>query len=122
MDPGEQLAAYDWWHPGKSSLEEMFGLVDNYFAPAPMETVQLLDELHSEYKVVAFGPPQRPISKNLVQGWIKEMVVEQKLAPVHLALQVYRWRGDRKVDHARDHECGQCFAFGYCPIQCTGVW
>ena len=43
-NPGEQRAAYDRWRPGKSSLEEMFGVVDDYCEkalqaahPAPVE-------------------------------------------------------------------------------------
>ena len=57
-DPGEQRAAYDRWRPGKSSLEEMVGVVDDYCAkalrvthPASVEAVRLLEESDSDYEV-----------------------------------------------------------------------
>ena len=66
-DPGEQWAAYDRWRPRKSSLEEMFGVVDDYCTkvlhathPVPVEAVRLLDESDSDYEVevAAFGTPR----------------------------------------------------------------
>ena len=66
-DLGEQQAAYDRWRTGKSSLEEMLGVVDNYCAkalrmthPAPVEAVRLLEESDSDYEVqvAAFGAPR----------------------------------------------------------------
>ena len=135
--------AYDRWRPGKSSLEEMFGVVDDYCAkalrathPAPVKAVQLLEELDSDYEVevAAFGAPplpcgnvrgghfQRmtggghhppPITKDLVQGWVKEMVAEQKPTPVESRSNTSklgiaaRQRAGKRLDRARDHECGR---------------
>ena len=66
-DPGERRAAYERWRPGKSSLEEMFRVVDDYCAkairtthPAPVEAVRLLEESDSDYEVeiAAFHAPR----------------------------------------------------------------
>ena len=55
------------------------------------------------------------------------MVAEQKPTPVesrsntgNSGIAAQR-RAGKRSDHARDHECGRCFAFGHWPIQCTGV-
>ena len=49
MDPGKQHAAYDRWRLGKSSLAEMFGVVDNYCAKVLRATHCALVKLDSNY-------------------------------------------------------------------------
>ena len=70
-------------------------------------------------------PP--PIMKDLVQGWVKEMVAELKPTPVESHSNTgnsgvaAQWRAGKRSDRARDHECGRCFAFGHWTIQCTDI-
>ena len=130
MDPGEHRTAYDRWCPGKSSLEGMFGVVDDYCAkalcaayPAPVEDVLWLEESDSDYEVevAAFGAPR--LSRGNVRGGHFQRMTGGGHRPpaitkdlVYKAVELRsntgnsgiaaRRRVGKRSDRARDHECG----------------